>query len=918
MSHSRESTHPTGRRSAFAGLQTAAGPSVRTRAVAAVVLALLGAALAFNASATVILNTYGIWRFHCTLGPPVLASGETVQLKHVWLNYKTPAPAPDWMKPDFDDRFWDRGPAPLAVKSALVSKLCLRGKFTVTDPLSVKGLSLSVGYRGGLIVYVNGTEVHREHIVPGETLAEGPAGAERTLTDLPIPTDLLRKGMNVIGLEIVRAPYPAQTEDNVYEDNSCEILRARLTSAGPSGIVPNAFRPEVFQVWNADSMAEDVNVDFGDRAEPLRPVVIIGARNGSFTGKVVVGSAQPIDGLRVTPAELKGAEGGTIPAANVRIRYGLLWGVHNLINAGNRRFPEPYPTWGAARLGALAERPLDRFDVLVPERDPWAAAVAKDIKEVPVVNGAVVPIWITVKVPASVPAGTYLGSVRIEAQGQDPVQVPIELRVADWTLPDTEDFRTWTDLIQCPDTLSLEYDVPLWSEKHFELIARSFKLIGETGCRTVYVPLIAHTNLGNEESYVRWIKRDDGYAYDFSVMDRYLDVATQNMGKPELVIFVVWEVYMVPPADSGEKRRSRQKQMAEYVQKTAGSIGHGPMVTVLDPATGETSLETLPPHFDADASRPLWGPLFEQLRARMRERGLEDAMMLGLQCDAWASKEEHEFFNEITGGLPWVLHSHEGFVSSWEDMDKPETKLMHGISRIGYQARVWAVTFSDDNADRGKGYKGGIESHMGWARPDLVALFDRFSRELHPNVRWRHLAEATITGSQRGNGRLGADYWKVLRDKRGRRVGRSHDRYPESTWRNLFIADALLAPGPDGPVATDQFEAFREGIQECEARIVIERALSDEALRARIGADLARRCEDYLRDRHMMMWLSLSDLQLFYDHPGAKWGPRYLAASWRSMPNNGGSHWFLGSGWQLRTEQLYTLAGEVTRRLGEQ
>ena len=35
--------------------------------------------------------------------------------------------------------------------------------------------------------------------------------------------------------------------------------------------------------------------------------------------------------------------------------------------------------------------------------------------------------------------------------------------------------------------------------------------------------------------------------------------------------------------------------------------------------------------------------------------------MLGLQSDAWASKEEHQFFKDITGGLPWVLQSHEGF-----------------------------------------------------------------------------------------------------------------------------------------------------------------------------------------------------------------------------------------------------------------
>jgi len=110
-------------------------------------------------------------------------------------------------------------------------------------------------------------------------------------------------------------------------------------------------------------------------------------------------------------------------------------------------------------------------------------------------------------------------------------------------------------------------------------------------------------------------------------------------------------------------------------------------------------------------------------------------------------------------------------------------------------------------------------------------------------------------------------------------------------------------------------EAYRDGVQECEARIVIERALCDETLRDKLGPDLVRRCEEYLQNRHMLMWLSLSDLQLFYNYPGAKWGPSYMASAWRAGSNVGGSHWFLGSGWQLRAEQLYALAGEVSRAL---
>ena len=136
---------------------------------------------------------------------------------------------------------------------------------------------------------------------------------------------------------------------------------------------------------------------------------------------------------------------------------------------------------------------------------------------------------------------------------------------------------------------------------------------------------------------------------------------------------------------------------------------------------------------------------------------------------------------------------------------------MYGISKIGYQARVWAVSYSDDNADRGPGYRGGIQSHRGWDRPDLVAGYDRGETRLqaHSNSKWRYFAEVQITGGQRGPGRIGGEYWKVLRDKKGQRDSKSYERYPESNWRLLVIPTSLLAPGPDGPVATDLMEALR-------------------------------------------------------------------------------------------------------------
>jgi hypothetical protein len=129
-------------------------------------------------------------------------------------------------------------------------------------------------------------------------------------------------------------------------------------------------------------------------------------------------------------------------------------------------------------------------------------------------------------------------------------------------------------------------------------------------------------------------------------------------------------------------------------------------------------------------------------------------------------------------------------------------------------------------------------------------------------------------------------------------------------WRNLNIPWCLLAPGPEGPVATHPFEAFREGRQECEARIFVEKAVTDPALRPRLGEALAARCEKMLTERTFFLLKACTNLQLE--------GRHYTMATPIVRENSIAGHaWFAGSGWQERSAELYALAGEVERRLGQ-
>ncbi|MGA2622161.1 MAG: glycoside hydrolase domain-containing protein, partial [Thermoguttaceae bacterium] len=501
-----------------------------------------------------VLDTLSVWRIHETLKPPVIELDDglkPVTSKYQWLDRETVAAPTDWTNPDLPDGDWLRGGARAASRTPYLAQVCLRARFEVTEPARVKDLRLSLTYYGGAIVYVNGRELVRDHVSNEgpPTLADGYppeafvaengkmlpaadwqmdkypkalAARARTLADVAIPAKFLRKGVNVLAIEIVRAPYHKILDEkkNQAADkrelatrncpydltwSTCEVRRVQLTAAGAAGLVPNASRPQELQAWNADILAADYTSDFGDRCEALRPVELRGPGNGYLSGKIVLGSPKAIQGLKVTCGDLK--QGATvIPAAHLRARYAVPFGrtASNGYDHGNN----------AAELDCLLETPLDSF--------PATAAG----------QGAVVPIWLTLKAPKNAKPGVYSGEVTVEAKGQQALTVPVRLELADFSVPDTQDYRTWIELMQSPDTLAAEYKVPLWSEKHWLMIADSLRYMGEIGSRVVHVPLIAETNSGNEQSMVRFIKKADGtYDYDFSIMDKYLDIAERCMGR---------------------------------------------------------------------------------------------------------------------------------------------------------------------------------------------------------------------------------------------------------------------------------------------------------------------------------------------------------------------------------------------------
>ena len=172
------------------------------RIVSATLLAVMLALIARSAGATtvVLVPAGGLWRF--------LDDGS---------NQETA-----WRGRLFNDSAWLEGFAQLGYGEldeetelnfgpAETNKFItyyFRSEFTVTDAGSYFGLNLKVLRDDGVVVYLNGTEVYRDNLPPGEigyrTLAvtNVSGAAEDTFYEATIPPSALVEGVNVLAVEV--------------------------------------------------------------------------------------------------------------------------------------------------------------------------------------------------------------------------------------------------------------------------------------------------------------------------------------------------------------------------------------------------------------------------------------------------------------------------------------------------------------------------------------------------------------------------------------------------------------------------------------------------------------------------------------------------------------------------------------------
>jgi len=400
--------------------------------------------------------------------------------------------------------------------------------------------------------------------------------------------------------------------------------------------------------------------------------------------------------------------------------------------------------------------------------------------------------------------------VSVQAQGLPLTEVPVALVVHGWALPDPLDRRVHNLAVMSPENLAMYYQVPLWSDRHFQLIGQCLLLMNEMGSRNVEIDLAInyHGVPGNSQTLVRWVKGDNGtYTHDFSIFEKYLDVVARTIGKPLPLRLNCWGVV------------SRGKLSPDCATH----------VSLLDPETKK--LERLEQPFPGSPeSVKFWKPAIDGARERLRKRGWEDVTSMGHQSYCWAPTPAMvDACHKIWPQAVWSYTAHNGGLSrGWRGTG--------GLTvPVRYSECVWT-----EGRIHPRGYRGLL------TRKDPKAIWNSVNRGRHrdnsPVVRLRHLPEEMIMRGHDGVGQLGAGLFPLESSRKGRYYHLSRRRGglgPECSTRDF------LAPGPEGPVVTERYEMFREGVQLCEAILFLERSL----LKEKITGDLAERVNKYLDAR---------------------------------------------------------------------
>lgn len=132
------------------------------------------------------------------------------------------------------------------------------------------------------------------------------------------------------------------------------------------------------------------------------------------------------------------------------------------------------------------------------------------------------PVWLSIKVPVTIPAGIYHGALKVGK-----VNLPYQIQVLEHTLAPASEWQYHLDLWQSPNAISRMHKVKDWSPAHFAAMAPYMKMLADAGQKVITATLIYDPWNGQTEdiysSMIKWTRQRNGsWSYDYTIFDKWV------------------------------------------------------------------------------------------------------------------------------------------------------------------------------------------------------------------------------------------------------------------------------------------------------------------------------------------------------------------------------------------------------------
>lgn len=150
-----------------------------------------------------------------------------------------------------------------------------------------------------------------------------------------------------------------------------------------------------------------------------------------------------------------------------------------------------------------------------------------DEKKMDVARDDAQRIWLSVDVPSDCKPGLYEGKLVISGKGMERVSLPFSVKVSEYVLPESSQWKFHLDLWQNPYAVARYHGVEPWSEEHFAYMKPVMELLADAGQKVITATIIDRPWNGQTEDafasmVVKYRRSDGSWQYDYTVFDKWV------------------------------------------------------------------------------------------------------------------------------------------------------------------------------------------------------------------------------------------------------------------------------------------------------------------------------------------------------------------------------------------------------------